>query len=693
VKTFNRTLPFLAGLLTVLSAPVFATVTIKSMTPSHASPEPIGKTIVWTVTATDSNTGPLTFQFNITPPGGKLTMLKDFNVGTLSAGIWTANPFVWVPTETNGVFKIEVVAKDFASGQTVSRTASFQVTPAATGGNPVVEKTANPLVALFNAPSCPAGSNMRIAFQEQSGSLPLSSTLFFTNWANCHPPGTMTFEVAGMYPSATYNMYAQTLTGGTTTSGPTLTFTTGALPEAIPFPKFTVKTPGADTAYPIVIHNPIFFGTGEGHVYPDMATDLAGNVIWYYYSNDTTHSDVLTRPLPGGSFLSLQDDIAWDPTVPDGQFLRQVDLAGNIVRETNMGVIQQQLKAMGAVDWGPCVGVTNPAVGAACPGAFHHDAIQTLPNGYTAALVDLEKIFPAGTQGDTSGLPVDIVGDMILVLDANWQIVWYWDVFDPADGGHGYAQMPVSRTAILLDTCGTGTFGCPPIFLLGSGIAPLAHDWLHANSLYYWPHGGGADTQPGDIVWSSRNQDSVFKIDYKDGAGDGSILWRMGPSDNRSPGDFTFNNVYGDAWPWFSHQHDVGIENAGKGPMTLFDNGDTRISPPPLGLGGGCGAHDCNSRGMAVTFSERSLTVTPVVSFDLGYYSLAMGSAQLLGNGNYFFENPIVITGGIATGYSMEIAPTPAAPQIGTADVLLNLAAPKHYRGWQMQSLYAPPTT
>jgi arylsulfate sulfotransferase len=694
VKTFNRTLPFLAGLLTVLSAPVFATVTIKSMTPSHASPEPIGKTIVWTVTATDSNTGPLTFQFNITPPGGKLTMLKDFNVGTLSAGIWTANPFVWVPTETNGVFKIEVVAKDFASGQTVSRTASFQVTPAATGGNPVVEKTANPLVALFNAPSCPAGSNMRIAFQEQSGSLPLSSTLFFTNWANCHPPGTMTFEVAGMYPSATYNMYAQTLTGGTTTSGPTLTFTTGALPEAIPFPKFTVKTPGADTAYPIVIHNPIFFGTGEGHVYPDMATDLAGNVIWYYYSNDTTHSDVLTRPLPGGSFLSLQDDIAWDPTVPDGQFLRQVDLAGNIVRETNMGVIQQQLKAMGAVDWGPCVGVTNPAVGAACPGAFHHDAIQTLPNGYTAALVDLEKIFPAGTQGDTSGLPVDIVGDMILVLDANWQIVWYWDVFDPAHGGNGYADLPIARKAILGETCGTNTSGCPPMFLLGSNnIAPLAHDWLHANSLYYWPSPQD-NAAAGDIVWSSRHQDSIMKIDYQDGAGTGDILWRMGPPDDLTPvSNFTFKNNFNDPWPWFSHQHDVGIENGGTGPMTLFDNGDTRIAKAPLGLGVRCKPNDCDSRGMAVTFSETTWAVTPVVSFDLGGYSTAMGSAQLLDDGNYFFENPIVVVETSTYGFSLEINPSNPAPQVGPADVLLNLVGPEHYRGWQVPNLYQPPTT
>jgi hypothetical protein len=76
-------------------------------------------------------------------------------------------------------------------------------------------------------------------------------------------------------------------------------------------------------------------------------------------------------------------------------------------------------------------------VGAACLGIFHHDAIETLPNGYAAVLVDVEKIFPAGTQGDTTGLPVDIIGDMIVVLDQNWNAVWYWDAFDPLDGGNG----------------------------------------------------------------------------------------------------------------------------------------------------------------------------------------------------------------------------------------------------------------
>jgi hypothetical protein len=97
-------------------------------------------------------------------------------------------------------------------------------------------------------------------------------------------------------------------------------------------------------------------------------------------------------------------------------------------------------------------------------------------------------------------------------------------------------KLPVSRTAVLGETCGNSTSGCPPIFLLSPGnIAPLAHDWLHANSLYYWPNSGASTPQPGDIIWSARHQDWVFKIDYRDGKGTGDIVWRMGPS-----GDFTF---------------------------------------------------------------------------------------------------------------------------------------------------------
>jgi arylsulfate sulfotransferase len=277
-------------------------------------------------------------------------------------------------------------------------------------------------------------------------------------------------------------------------------------------------------------------------------------------------------------------------------------------------------------------------------------------------------------------------------------VVWYWDAFDPADGGNGYSRLPVTRTAPLKETCGLGSEGCPPTLLLSPGnIAPLAHDWLHANSLYYWPAPEDGNGTGGDIVWSSRNQDSITKIDYRDGAGTGNILWRMGPPDrDPPPGDFTFTNTWNDPWPWFSHQHEVGIENGGAGPMTIMDNGNTRVSSAPLGLGAHCAPYDCDSRGMALTVDETTLTVTPVVSLELGSYSQAMGSAQLLGDGNYFFQNALVYVAAQKSsfGYSIEISGTgPRAPQVGPADVLMDLTAPQQYRGWQMLSLYDPPIT
>jgi len=704
MNTQKKGWAILIGLLTVLAAPAFATVTITSMKESQKSPEPIGKTITFTVAATDTGSGPVAFQFNITPPRGKSVMVKDFLPGTNSSGTWTAPSFTWVPTGNDGTYEIEVVAKDFTSAESTSKTIKYVIKAAATGSTPVAEKTANSLVAIFNNPACATGSNVRVAYQESSGTGPL----WTTNWVKCNSSSSSTFEVTGMYASTKYTMYAEVQNSeGAITNGPTVTFTTGAWPSGVNEPVFTVPvSAAADDPNPVLLHNFITFATGgTTTIYPDVATDLNGNIIWYYYSSDTTHSDVLTRPVQGGGTLTLQDDLAWDPNVTQEQYLRQIDWAGNVVRETNMGAIQQELLAMGSVDGGPCTGITKPTVGTACIGAFHHDAIQTLPNGYLAALIDIEKIFPAGTQDDTQGsLPVDIVGDMIVVLNSNWQVVWYWDAFDPAGGGQGYPQLPVTRTAPLAETCGAGQSGCPPMFLadIPGYTEPLAHDWLHANTLYYWPSPEDNDPKSkGNIVWSSRHQDLVLEVNYEDGSGNGDIIWTMGPPDDglQPAGDFSFNNQYNDAWPWFSHQHCVGIQNGGSGPMTLFDNGDTRKANAPLGLGEDCdpagSPEDCDSRGMALTVDVSTMTVTPVVSLDLGGYSTAMGSADLLSNGNYFFENPIVFVEvqhkSTTLGYSQEYGPTPAAPQMGVNNPVMEVAGPQHYRGWQMPSLYEPP--
>ena len=156
------------------------------------------------------------------------------------------------------------------------------------------------------------------------------------------------------------------------------------------------------------------------------------------------------------------------------------------------------------------------------------------------------RIFPPGTQGDTSGLPVDIIGDMIVVLNANWQVVWYWDVFDPASGGNGYAELPVSRTAPLGETCGKQLARMPADLPVGSrNIAPLAHDWLHANSpvllagsagwQYHWQ--ATSSGPPGTRTVSSRSITKTARAP-------GNILWRMGPTLDGASGDFAFHNIY-----------------------------------------------------------------------------------------------------------------------------------------------------
>jgi len=654
----------LAALVALLGAPAYGTVQIVSLTPSLVSPQLLGTSIAWTATATDSASGPLTFQFNVGLSGQSLALVQDFNVGHLKSGVWTSPPFVWVPTTAEGSYQIQVVIKDFSSGETTSQTASYTINPLVTGTTPVAVATANPLVALFGAPSCAAGSLMRVQFQPRGQGLPPSDT----NYVDCNPSATMNFEIAGMYPSTTYTMFSQTVTGGKTTSGPPITFTTGPPPSNISFPPFQTNVPPGRGSG-LLLFNPVTFG-GES-TDASVAVDLSGKLLWYYIPQPAKDI-VLTRPLPNATLYTLQSGKAWDPANSHLQFLRQIDLAGNIIKETNIGVIEQELLALGATDAQPCAAIAKPApVGSACLDGFNHDAIDTLPNGDTAALIVMEKIWPPGTQGDTSGLPVDILGDMIVVLDTNWQVVWYFESFQHAGGP---PQLDINRAPVLGNTCKSGQRGCPPLGLAGTGIATKVPDWLHGNSLYYWP-------QDSDILWSIRNQDWIAKLDYNNGTGTGNVLWLLGPC-----GDFTFNNIYNDPWPWNSAQHDVGMENAGAGPLTIFDNGDTRVSAPRKSTACMPGLGMGDSRGMALTVDESTMQVTPVLSVDLGVYSSSSGSAQLLPNGNYFFLAAQVK----GRSYSIEILPTPGTD---TGTQVLNLESVSGYRAWRMPDLYHPPIT
>jgi hypothetical protein len=654
----------LLAVAVLCASSLHATVSIGSFTPAVSSPQPLGTQVTWTATATDSGAGLLTFQYSVSYGSGAFSILRDFASGTLTSGTWTGPAFVWQEIFGEGIYHVRVIAKDFQSGETATAYAVFALSPLSTGGSFVVSHTANPLVALGSAPACPAGSSIRLTIQRVG-----RSSVGETSLKACTPQLTSNIFAAGMLPSTAYSINYEVITGSKITKGPSpVTFMTGPLPSSITFPTFTVVTPpgsqddGADST---VLH--AFLG---GVI---DATDRLGNILWYYAPTDPTHSTLLTRPLPGGHMLTLQVGTSWNPnTVVPGESLREIDLAGNTVRETNIGVLQQQILATGrpgSTDFGPCGAIPLPAaVGSSCLGAFHHDAIR-LPNGNTIVSVNLEKIFPPGTQGNTTGLNVDILGDGFLVLDKNFQLLWYFDVYQHDSGA---PQLNINRAAILGETCAQNQGGCEYLFLAGTpGVATLANDWLHQNCLYY-------DPANGDVIVSLRHQDWIYKVDYQNGAGTGNILWRMGLD-----GDFTFNNINNDPYPWFSHQHDAGIENTSTGELTVFDNGNTRIAPPPIGLGSG------NSRGMSLTVDETNMTVTPLLSQDLGYFGFALGSAQLLGNGNYFFQPGIVLP--TSSSYDIEVLPT-AGTVNGTLIYDLG-SATSSYRAWLMPNLYFPPTT
>jgi hypothetical protein len=474
-----------------------------------------------------------------------------------------------------------------------------------------------------------------------------------------------------MLPSTEYAINYQVMTGSS--SGKIITgrqpanFTTGALPANIPFPQFSNIVPTGsqiNQTDQTVLHGLLPIGNS----FLVVATNLTGQIVWYYNIYDPVSTDIFTRPLAGGTMLTLQDGNSWNPDLLENdQLVVEIDLAGNLVRETNIGVLQQQLVAKGATDFRPCGAVQLPAaIGAACMGSMHHDAIR-MPNGYTAVNVSIEKIFPPYTQGDTTGLNVDIIGDGVLVLDQNFQLVWSFDTFQH-DGG--LPQLDINRPPVLGEVSTESCCFSPTIYLANtSGVEQYAHDWLHQNSLYF-------DPAQGDFVVSTRHQDWLYKIDYNNGAGTGNILWVMGLD-----GCFTFNNINNDPYPWFSHQHDAEIQNTTTGELTVFDNGNTRVSPPPLGLGSG------NSRGMSLTVDETNMTVTPLLSQDLGFYADAVGSAQLLSNSNYFFQPGIVDPN--YWSYSMELLPT-AGTVNGTA-VFNQQATYYSYRSWAMPNLYQGP--
>jgi hypothetical protein len=397
-----------------------------------------------------------------------------------------------------------------------------------------------------------------------------SQTSMITNAVPCSSHSA-NFLVAGMLPSTPYNMHWEEFGTNFLNSGSDLSFTTGHLPNNFPpAERFQVNIPatGHDAAFPVVIFH-LVPTIGEIFTYWPTATDLSGHVIWYHAGQA-----LLTRFETGGNYFTMSYSQ-----------LAEYDIAGHQILGTNIRVLNQQLVAKG-----------YPVMS----GLNNHET-RRLPNGNLLLLGSRDQ---ASTQyqGGTQQHPVDILGDIILILDHNMQLVWAWDTF---------AHQDLSRTATLNDTCRHLAAGCPPF----SNQFATANDWTHANSVQF--------TNDGNLLLSERSQDWVLKVNYGNGTGDGHVMWKMGPY-----GDFTMLNPPGgscgdpNVYPWFTHQHDAAfqIQTGVTEVMTVFDDGNLRHTQ--------CG--NGNSRGMVMSVSEMTHTVYLQTLADLGQYSGALGSAQLL---------------------------------------------------------------
>lgn len=309
--------------------------------------------------------------------------------------------------------------------------------------------TQNPLVALYNI-SVPGASQAWVEFG------PTTSYGRQTSWsANLEPdPNVLQVLVAGMKASSTYHMRAHVVfPDGDTWVDRDHTFTTGPLPSALipPGINVTQPSPGMSPA-PGVELLCLVPPTGGAALLDSLVTDLEGNIIWYY-----PYSTLPIKPLPNGHFIMNL-----------GTILREIDLAGDTIRDVDMSQVNQSLQAIGR---------------SFTIFSFSHDVL-VLPNGHWITIGQITTNYT-----NLPGYPgtVGVIGDAVLDIDQSGNVAWAWSAFDYLD---------LNRHP----------WGFP--------------DWTHSNSLVY--------TADGNLLLSMRAQNWILKLDYANGAGSGNIVWTLG---------------------------------------------------------------------------------------------------------------------------------------------------------------------
>jgi arylsulfate sulfotransferase len=394
--------------------------------------------------------------------------------------------------------------------------------------------------------------------------------------------GPVTVEVAGMLAQTAYHMRATVqLPNGVQVADGDHVFTTGAVPAGLNATFTATTTPGLTPQPGIELISVVDEG-GTGA----LATDLAGNVIWTYPAGNSPAGSIVLpiRRLANGHMVVLFADgkqivtgVATPTPSPDS-ILREIDLAGNTIRQVSVAQVDAQLQ-QGGYDFV----ISN----------FSHDVLE-LPNGHWVTIGQAVKNY-----NNLPGYPgtLTVTGDTIVDLDENLNVAWAWNSFDHLDINHHPMSFP---------------------------------DWTHANSLLY-------SIDDGNLLISLRHQNWVLKINYQDGKGDGRVLWHLGQG-----GDFKLiGGVDPTDWFYAQHGMDYFSGNTtGVFTLGLMDNGDDRMFPPGVACGS-AGAPACLYSSIPVLqVDENAMTATLIFHDNLppALYNSFGGNTQALGNTNINFD-------------------------------------------------------
>lgn len=393
--------------------------------------------------------------------------------------------------------------------------------------------------------------------------------------------GQVQVYVAGMLAKSTYHMRARILLdNGATYDDADQTCTTGSLPLTSPV---QVSTPNGGTPQPgIEMWNTLL----PHNLNQVFASDLKGNVIWTYQYKGSDQDLVQgIQLLPNGHMLMVISylsslSVKIQPATINS--VREVDLAGNVVRETTMTALNQKLAASTLRD-----AQGNPYQF----DSFHHNVLA-LPNGHWVLLAAYRKTY-ATLAGSPPNTPV--LGDALIDVDENSNPDWVWNSFDHLD---------ISRHPMYFP------------------------DWTHSNDMLY-------SSDDHNLLLSVRHQNWIIKIEFLDGLGSGKVMWRLGDG-----GDFKLVGGV-DPTDWFYAQHGMSYftpNTTGVFRLGLLDNGNDRIFPDGRVIcqPGGPTTAQCYTTMPLLAIDESAMTATLVTHVvpPPSYFSFFGGNAEQLANGN-----------------------------------------------------------